>query len=149
MTTPTAGRIEAIWIKPGHRQPMKDVLRARLLVDRGLEGNAHQGGRRQVTVLDAGQWDAVQGEIGAPVDPRSRRANLFVRGLDLRDSRGKVLKIGATRLAVGGETRPCRLMDDAQPGLCRALDPEWRGGIFGRVVDGGEIAVGDEVTWEP
>jgi len=37
-------------------------------------------------------------------------------------------------------------MDEASPGLREALEPDWRGGVCCRVLKGGLIAVGDEVT---
>ena len=39
-------------------------------------------------------------------------------------------------------------MDEIRPGLTAALTPDWRGGVLGRVVQDGEIAVGDEVRIE-
>lgn len=38
-------------------------------------------------------------------------------------------------------------MDEAWPGLQAALRPAWGGGVFGQVLDGGEIQVGDVVEW--
>jgi hypothetical protein len=35
-------------------------------------------------------------------------------------------------------------MDPAE----RALQPEWRGGVFGKILDDAEIVVGDLVRWE-
>jgi hypothetical protein len=38
-------------------------------------------------------------------------------------------------------------MDEAHQGLRAALSPEWRGGVYGEVLDDGAIAVGSEVTF--
>ncbi len=59
-----------------------------------------------------------------------------------------MLRVGASRVQIYGETRPCHLMDEAHPGLQRALDPDWRGGVYGQVLADAEIAVGDAVGWE-
>ncbi len=145
--TDGSGRLEAIWIKRAHRGPMDPRERARMVAGRGLENNADQGGKRQVTLLSAEAWADVDAELGAEVDPRARRANLFVHGLDLEESRGRTLEVGGCRILIGGETRPCRRMDEAFPGLQEALVPHWRAGAYGEVVDGGEVAVGDAVRW--
>lgn len=147
MTTEPHGRLEAIWIKRFRRGPMDREKHARAVAGRGLEGNANQGGKRQVTILGADRWDEMVGELGEDVDPSLRRANLYVRGVDLRNSRGRVLSIGACRVRIYGETRPCRRMDEAWPGLRRALDPDWRGGAYGEVLDDADIGVGDAVRW--
>lgn len=141
------GHLEAIWIKRARRGPMDSRAQARMVAGRGLEGNADQGGKRQVTILAAEAWQDVDAELGAEVDPRARRANLFVRGVDLEESRGRTLEIGGCRILIGGETRPCRRMEEAWPGLQKALDPHWRAGAYGEVTGGGEVAVGDAVRW--
>ena len=71
----------------------------------------------------------------------------MVSGIDLANSRGKFLAIGDTLIRMYGETRPCNRMEEAQPGLQQALDPDWRGGAFGEVIKGGSIKVGDKVRW--
>ena len=145
---PDAGRLEAIWIKRVRRGPMDSRDHAVAVAGQGLEGNANQKGKRQVTLIDAARWRDVEKELGQEVDPRTRRANLMISGVDLENSRGKILKIGSCRIALIGETRPCRLMDDMVPGLQKALDPHWRAGAYGQVLDDGEIHVGDSVRWE-
>jgi MOSC domain-containing protein YiiM len=143
-----AARLERIWIKRFHRGPMDPVDRATLVANRGLTGNANQGGKRQVTIITRERWDAICAGLGADVEPGLRRANLLVSGIDLERTHGRVLRIGACRIRIFGETRPCERMDEAHQGLRAALDPHWGGGAFGEVLDAGEIAIGDVVTWE-
>src|SRR5512144_1466453 len=73
-----AGRLEHIWIKRAHRGEMDGRQRGTMRAGRGLEGNANQGGRRQVTVLALEAWNDATAEIGERIDPARRRANLLV-----------------------------------------------------------------------
>ncbi len=143
----TKGRVETIWIKRSKGGPMDGVERASAVPGRGLEGNANQGGKRQVTLLTVDRWAEVRAELGLDVDPSLRRANLYVSGVDLTDQGGRTLGVGGCRIRIHGETRPCRQMEEAQPGLEDALRADWRGGAYGEVLEGGPIAVGDPVGW--
>jgi MOSC domain-containing protein YiiM len=127
---------------------MDPVSTARLVAGRGLIGNADQGRRRQVTVIESKAWERLMRELDSAISPAARRANLLVSGVRLAESRGWVLRVGTCRLRVGGETRPCERMDEALPGLRSAMAVGWGGGVFAEVLDDGEIAVGDEVAWE-
>jgi len=142
------GRLEAIWLKRAHREKMDEVREATAITGQGLEGNVDRSRRRQVTIIDRDTWDAVTRELGENDPPSRRRANLMVSGVDLKDKRGKVLRIGGVRLAIGGETTPCERMDEAFPGLRAALRPNWGGGVFAQILDDGIITVGDDVRWE-
>jgi MOSC domain-containing protein YiiM len=142
-----AGRLERIWIKTAHRGEMRPVERARLAAGKGLEGNADQGGERQVTLLEQERWNAATAELGVALDPATRRANLLVSGIDLAHSAGRTLALGAARLRIRSETEPCRLMDRFSRGLRRALEPDWRAGASAEVLDDAEIRVGDELFW--
>jgi len=141
-------KLHQIWIKRAHGGKMDAATHATLVDRRGIAGNANQGGKRQVTILDLERWLEVMDQLGADLDTHARRANLIIDGLDLFDSRGKTLRVGSTRILIHGETRPCELMDEAWPGLQAALRERWGGGAFGEIVAGGEIAVGDDVDWE-
>ena len=115
--------------------------------ERGIEGDCRgRPGKRQVTVLSLESWQVACAEVNADLHWTTRRANLLVEGLTFGpESVGKVIHIGELQLLITRETDPCRRMDQAHPGLKRALLPEWRGGVCCRVVNGGRIAVGDHV----
>lgn len=143
-----AGRLEAIWIKRAHRGSMDPVTRGTLVASRGLRGNTDQGRRRQVTIIAQEKWADLMREVGASITPSARRANLMVSGIELAQSRDRILRIGGTRLRIGGETKPCERMDEAFDGLRRAMASNWGGGVYAEVLEDGEIAVGDEVAWD-
>jgi MOSC domain-containing protein YiiM len=127
---------------------MDPVPRARMAAGKGLVGNADQGGRRQVTLIEKEVWETVEADLEVSIDPSSRRANLLLSGTSLAESRDRVLRLGGVRVRIRGETRPCERMDEAAPGLKRALEKPWRGGAYGEVLDDGVVEVGDPVVWE-
>jgi MOSC domain-containing protein YiiM len=143
-----SGTLERIWIKRAKNGPMDFVPQAALRANRGLVGNANQGGRRQVTILEAERWAAHMEALGASLDPSSRRANLLVRGCDLSGSRGRILHIGHVRVEITGETKPCHQMDEVLAGLQAVMRHDWGGGAFAIVLDDGVISVGDTVSWD-
>ena len=142
------GKVEAIWIKRGKRAPMDSVEFAEMIAGRGLVGNANQGGRRQVTIIDAAAWERVMAELGATIPPSARRANVMVRGLNLENTRKRVLLLGECRVQIFTETKPCERMDEVFPGLKAALYKNWGGGASGQVITGGTIRVGAVARWE-
>jgi MOSC domain-containing protein YiiM len=141
------GRLEKIWVKRAHRGRMDPATDGILDSEKGLRNNANYGGRRQVTIIAAERWAEIEDDLEVEIDPAARRANLLVSGIDLENSRDRVLRVGPCLLRIGGETRPCERMDEAHEGLQEAMKPRWGGGAWAIVVEGGRIAVGDEVAW--
>jgi MOSC domain-containing protein YiiM len=145
---PGPGRVEQLWVKRAHRGAMDSRPSIELVAGRGVEGSADQRGRRQVTLLEREVWDVLMTELGSDAGPETRRANVLVSGIDLRGSRGRVLRLGATLLRVAGEVKPCERMEEAVPGLRALMYPEWRGGAFAEILEGGAVVVGDTAAWE-
>jgi MOSC domain-containing protein YiiM len=143
-----SGLVEQIWIKRNKRGVMDAVGHATLRANKGLVGNANQGGRRQVTIIERERWQEHMATLNETLDPSRRRANILISGCALRDTRGRVLRIGDVRFRIAGETKPCNQMEEALTGLEKVMRPDWGGGAFTMVLDDGDIAVGDVVTWE-
>lgn len=139
------GKLEAIWVKRLKFQPLEPVHNAQLKENKGMVGNHNQGGKRQITIIEKEKWDAVTQKIGKNLDPSVRRANILVSGLDLENSKGKILSLGSVQILIMGETEPCKRMEEIHPGLQAALEPHWNGGAYGIIQNDGIIQVGDEV----
>lgn len=143
------GRLLGIARKSKSRAPMEELQGAELTPETGLEGD-YRGKlrRRQVSVLSREAWEETCKTHGKDLPWTTRRANILIEGLELKESKGARLRIGNAVLEVHCETDPCSRMDDASPGLRKALEPDWRGGVCCRVISGGEISVGDSVEIE-
>lgn len=146
-------RLAAIAVRGARRAPMRLLDRVPVTVERGIEGDykSLKHPRRAVTILAREDWEAALAGLTdlagpVPLPWTARRANLLVEGVRLPQARGAIISIGAVELEVTGQTVPCARMDEAHPGLLKALGPHWRGGVTCRVVRGGVLSAGDRVA---
>ncbi|MAT49956.1 MAG: molybdenum cofactor biosysynthesis protein [Porticoccaceae bacterium] len=140
--------LTGIAVRTRTRAPMQPLDACLITPEQGLAGD-HRGrpGRRQVTVLSAEAWQNACEAVGTDLPWLTRRANLLVSGMRFGPQDvGRVLQFGDVRLQITRETDPCQRMDEACPGLREALAPEWRGGVCCRVLTGGLVRLGDEVS---
>jgi MOSC domain-containing protein YiiM len=131
--------IAGVWTSPGRKSGrMEGHERVRALADHGLEGCAHArpGGKRQVLFASSGHLEAVG------VEPGRIRENFTVDGADVQEwPVGQLIRVGGALFEVTMVCDPCERMDAIRPGL--RLELEGRRGMLARVIEGGEVAVGD------
>jgi len=139
------GRVEAIALRSGRNQCMIEVTAADAVADHGLTGDYQPAVDRGITLISAPQWGDVQRELKADLPWHTRRANVLVSAKRLASLIGRTIRIGDATVEIKAETKPCALMDELHQGLRNALTPDCRGGVYGRVVKGGPIRVGDAI----
>ncbi len=141
------GRLEAICtsVRKGERKAAVPV--AQLVENHGLDGDAHAGPwHRQISLLAAESAEGVRQAGIADLQPGDFAENLLVSGVELDAlGLGSTLRIGAVAvvsITQIGKTCHAPCIIQAKTGDC--IMP--RQGLFARVVRGGTIAAGDEVT---
>lgn len=141
------GKIMAVNISEERGTQKKNVHSARLIEDWGIEHDAHAGKwHRQVSLLSYEKIEEFR-KKGAPVDGGAFGENLIIQGIDLRHLPvGTRLACGEVLLEVTQIGKQChngceifRLMGDC-------IMP--REGIFAKVLRGGMVSEGDEITVE-
>ncbi len=147
-----AGRLIGIARRPARRAPMEELYEGSISIECGLDGD-HKGAkfpRRRITVLSREAWELALADLTdlagrVPLPWTFRRANLFVEGVRLPRALGGVVQVGDVVLEVTYPTQPCSRMNEAHPGLLKALHPDWRGGITCAVRQSGVVRIGDPV----
>ncbi len=139
------GVVVAIASRPTDGEPMNELTECHVLPGRGLDCENRPGGPREVTLLSKQAWEQTCRQLNAALSWHLRRVNFLIDGLDLGRWIDREWTIGPVRIMVCGETKPCGLIDEQFAGLRDALVPECRGGVFGQVLVGGTVRVGDAV----
>lgn len=151
-----SGRLIGIARHDRPRGPMEVLDHVTVSVAGGVQGDfrgAVRPGRkphRQISLIEAESWEAALADLGRDGENDlpwwKRRANLLTQDIRLPREAGAIIAIGASlRIEVTTECDPCRRMEEIAPGLKAVLMPDWRGGVLGRVIADGDIAVGDEI----
>ena len=141
------GRIAGIARHAERRGAIETLDSVRVTPEAGVEGDRNGGKtKRQVSLIEAGDWASAMAEVDGALPWWQRRANLLVEDFDLPHGGDVRVRIGAdVVIELKTEIDPCERMDELIPGLRAALVPDWRGGTGGKVIAGGTIAVGDSI----
>ena len=133
-------RIAGIWTSPG-RKSGRSVghERAQAIAGQGIEGCAHANPpKREVLFASLDRLRSVG------VEPGAIRENLTVEDDDVQQwPIGQQVKVGDALFEITMVCDPCHRMDELRQVLRADLDG--KRGMLARVVESGEVAVGDQV----
>ena len=134
-------KIVGLWTSPGRKSGRSDAHeRIHAVAGHGFEGCAHANPpKREVLFVSKEHLDSVG------VDPGAVRENLTVEGEDVEKwSIGQQVRAGEALFEITMVCDPCHRMDELRDGLRAEL--QGKRGMLARVTQGGEVAVGDEIT---
>ena len=148
---PQVGQVTWIGIRPARRAEPVSLAEVRAEVGSGLEGDHYQGkqvGKRQVTLINEEHLAAIASMLGqAEVSPALLRRNIVVKGLNLLALKDTTFRVGDAVFEMTGLCHPCsRMEENLGPGGYNAV--RGHGGITARVVQAGQIRIGDPVRVE-
>lgn len=153
--------VTGIFIANEKGEPMQSVERVSVIAGQGIAGDRYatndgsfsksKVGMRDVTMFSQEALDAANQHSATttPFLPQDTRRNILVAGgpENLCDLKGKSIVIGNVVLEFTEECDPCnrpsKLCD--KPGYKEAFNENGRGGIRVKVLEGGEIKVGDKI----
>jgi MOSC domain-containing protein YiiM len=156
----TAGRVDAIVLRPGTRQPAQQVQHAMAEPGRGLLGDRRALAKRDDLATRKREISLIQAEHlpllaiwcgQTTLEPRRLRRNLVVSGLNLLAMRSPFPDMrlewwvgDQASLEVTGPCDPCsRMEQELGQGGYNAM--RGHGGMTARLTGGGLICVGDRV----
>ena len=134
------GKIVGVWTSPARKSGRSDGReRRQALAGQGLEGCAHANPpKREVLFVSKEHLDSVD------VKPGVIRENITVEGDDVEKwPIGQRVRAGGAEFEITMVCDPCHRMDELREGLRAEL--QGKRGMLARVVESGEIAVGDEI----
>jgi len=133
-------KIVGVWTSPARKSGRSDEHeRRQAIVGQGLQGCAHANPpKREVLFASKEHLDSVG------VEPGAIRENLTVEGDDVQQwPVGQRVRAGGAVFEITMVCDPCQRMEDLRQGLRAELDG--KRGMLARVVESGEVAVGDEI----
>jgi MOSC domain-containing protein YiiM len=133
--------VVGVFTSPARKSGRAESHERRLAIaGQGLEGCAHANPpKREVLFVSKQHLDSVG------VDPGAIRENILVEGDDVEQwPIGQRIRAGGAEFEITMVCDPCHRMDELRQGLRAEL--QGKRGMLARVVESGEVAVGDDVT---
>jgi len=131
--------------------PMEPRQFVSALTDGGLDGDRYadsanrRGPEYQVTLIESENIAAFSELVDVPFTPDMPRRNIVTQGVRLNDLCGKRFKVGGVTLEGLELCEPCALFAKRTHREVLKYFPR-KGGLRARIVEGGEIRVGDSVV---
>lgn len=142
------GAVNWIGLRPARRADIIMPASAMLVAAGGIEGDRYttsRNGGRQVTLIAAEDIAAIAAFLGREsISPDLLRRNFVTHGVNLIALKGQRFRIGTAILEGSGDCAPCSRMEEALgPGGYNAM--RGHGGITARIIQSGEVRVGDAI----
>lgn len=138
------GQILAICISKKKGEQKKPVDSALLVKDHGIEGDAHAGSGRQVSLLAIESVDKMRHKLPT-LKAGDFAENLLVNGFPTTSlTVGQKFRVGSTLLELTQIGKKCHSKCEIHKAVGFCVMPTE--GIFAKVLEGGKIRIGDELT---
>lgn len=147
-TLPQIGRVQWIGIRPARKAPMLVLEQVDAIAGQGLAGDRYssKNGKRQVTLIQGEHLIAIASLLGREsIAPELLRRNLVITGINLLALKDKQFRVGNVLLEYTGLCHPCSAME-ATFGAGGYNAVRGHGGITARIIESGELKLGDAVT---
>jgi MOSC domain-containing protein YiiM len=145
---PLQGKVEWIGIRPKRMAEVHSVSEVTANPDTGLEGDHFKKsttGKRQVTLIQQEHLDVVAQILGKnEIPPELLRRNIVVSGINLLALKHLQFQVGEVLLETTGICAPCSRMEQ-NLGSGGYSTMRGHGGITARIIQGGQIKIGDVV----
>lgn len=143
------GKLLWIGLRPARDVAMLTPPSAVLVAATGIAGDRYdtkRDGARQVTLISREGLAAIVSYLGRDeIPPEILRRNFVTEGINLTALKSFRFRIGSALLETTGECAPCSRMEAALgPGGFNAM--RGHGGITARVIEGGEVCIGDAIV---
>jgi MOSC domain-containing protein YiiM len=158
MVATDRGTLEWIHLADREGGPVRAVESVEAIAGVGLVGDRHavrpedrdphDNDVQDVTLVEAEQLEWLADETGIRLEPGATRRNLTTRGVRLNDLVGRRFRIGTVRIQGVELCEPCAHLQ-AMVGRPILRPLVHRAGLRARLLDSGEIRVGDPIEVEP
>ena len=140
------GYIKTISTSSAIHIPKENISTAELIENFGVKGDAHGGSEKQVSLLSFEKFDIIR-KFVPDIKPGDFAENITTEGIDLEllslgdiINIGKTIKLEVTHLGKICHDNGCTIK--MKVGKC--ILPQY--GIFGKVISGGRIEIGDIIS---
>lgn len=137
------GKVVSVNTAPNRGEKKSPAGSITLIAGQGVEGDAHFGGEKQVSLLARESLDKSRA-VGMELSPGDFGENVTVEGIDLLSiGIGRRLQVGETILQISEIGKVCHEPCSIGKRLGDCIMP--REGVFAKVLRGGRISTGDSV----